>query len=471
MSPSRFSLYASLVLLMLAGVSFAQLGSTWVSLEDHVGPPDYAFGLNVSPDGQVYHVAVAGTFSSANRFVAVVDRLSRMVLARYPVGSYPEEIAYEVLPATPTQPPRVRKMFVTNSSSSSVSVLDSGGNALKTISLGTANYPYGIAMNPAGNLVGVTTKNDRIFLLDVPSLSVVRTLAVAGYHSRVAFLADGRMVFGSSVPVSGKTRVTATFMDPANPTGARVLELLPPSAGWPSIEDVALVNNGQEVWFPLMNADSTIRRVDTSTGVQVGSISLAGYFPSGKLHGIAASGEGLVIATSLGASENTVVLLKTAPAQVLTTLTLGIGQQPNDAVFTPDAREACVTMQFGLAGVHIVTGLPVPPFRLLASTLSPSRGGALQLTLRGAEGYSTSVIGLSITGNGPTQIVGYSFSLTLPIFPVWQGGHDIRGQAHPPAIQIPNQACLKGFRLYLQAFVQESGFKFRLSNPLTATIQ
>jgi len=472
MFPRRFFLRLPPVLLILAGAVSAQLGSVWVSLDDRVGPPDWAFGLNVAPDGQVYHVAVSGGLgSSNNRHLAVVDRVTRSVLARHPVGLYPLEVAYEVIPATPTQPPRARKIFVTNSTDGTVSVLDRSGKALKTIPLGSSSYPFGIAMDPTGARLAVTTKSERIFLIDVATLSVSQTLKVPGYHGRVVFLADGRMVFGSAVPSGGKTEVTATFMNPAQPAGARILQLMPPSTGWPSVEDVAIVNNGKEAWFPILGGDRTLRRVDTRTCTQVGSVSLAGLFPSGLLHGIASSGEGHVLATSLGSGEDVLALLRTSPPSLVSSIRLGFGQQANDAVFTPDAREACVTMQYGQAGVHILTGLPVPAFRLITDNATPSPGGRFCLKLRGAEGFSRSVVGLSITGSGPIQILGYTFNLSPPIVPIWLGPHDIRGRASLPAIQVPDVPTLKGLTLHLQAFVEERGLKFRVSNPLGVTVQ
>ena len=402
------------ILLVLAGAVSAQLGSVWISLDDHVGPPDWAFGLNVAPDGQVYHVAVSGGLGSAsnNRHLAVVDRASRSVIARHPVGLYPLEVAYEVIPATPTQPPLASKIFVTNSTDGTISVLDRSGKTLKTIPLGSSAYPFGIAMDPTGTRLAVTTKSEKIFLIDVATLSVSKTLKVPGYHGRVAFLADGRMVFGSAVPSDGKTEVTATFMDPANPAGARTLQLLPPAAGWPSVEDVALVNDGTEAWFPILSGDKTIRRVDTRTCTQVGSISLAGLFPSGFLHGIAASGEGLVLATSLGGGEDVLALLRTSLPGLVSSLRLGFGQQPNDVVFTPDAREACVTIQYGQAGVHILTGLPVPVFRLGTDNATPAPGGRFCLSLRGAESFSTVLLHFSQCRSGTlidvTEPGGYS---------------------------------------------------------------
>jgi hypothetical protein len=189
------------------------------------------------------------------------------------------------------------------------------------------------------------------------------------------------------------------------------------------------------------------------------------------LHGLGASGEGLVIATSVGNGHNHVVLLETSPARVLTTLRLAFGQQPNDVVFTPDGREACVTMQYGQPGAHLISGLPEPAFRLISDTLTPARGGRFQLSLRGAESYARSVVGLSVTGTGPTAIAGYTFRLSLPIVPLWIGPHDIRGRAGVPPIGVPDAPTLKGIALHLQAFVQERGFKFRVSNGLTLVVQ
>ena len=286
------------------------------------------------------------------------------------------------------------------------------------------------------------------------------------------FLADGRLLFGSAVPVGENTRVTATAMDPARPQAASVLELVQPVGGYPSCEDVALVQNGREAWFPILGADTTIRRVDTTTWQPVGTIPLAAYFPGGGLlHGLGASGEGLVLATSLGSGHNDVLLLDGATARVLTSIHLLQGQQPNDAVFTPDGREACVTMQYGQAGVYVITGLPQPAFRLLSDTLTPARGSTFQLTLRGAEHFALSVVGFSLTGTGPVQILGQTVSLSEPIVPFWAGPHDVAGRAVVPRFTVPNVPTLQGLTVHLQALAQERGFVFRVSNPLQLTIQ
>jgi len=471
-SLTRFLFLLGLGVLAPAPFVAAQPLTTWVSLDDHVGAPDYPFGLNVTPDGLFYHVAVAGSFASNNHRLAVIDRVGRSVVARYTVGRFPEEIAYQVIPGTPTTRPQAAKIFVTNSTDSTLSVLDPNGQWLKTIPLGSSDYPFGVAVDPAGKRLAVTTKNHRVFLVDIQSLQVTSTLSVPGYHGRVAFLADGRMTFGSSVPVNGKTQVVARFLDPDQPAAMKTTELVPPGAGYPGCEDVALVLDGREAWFPIYMGDTTIRRVDPGSGAQIGTIPLASYFPGGgMLHGLGASGEGLVFATSVGNGHNDIVLLDTSTPRVLTTLRLAFGEQPNDVVFTPDGREACATMQYRQAGAFIITNLPVPPFRLLADTLTPARGGRFQLTLRGAESYAYSVVGLSFTGTGPTRILGYTFALSEPIVPLWTGPHDIRGRAAAPPIVVPDAPTIAGLKVHLQAFVREKGLTFRVSNGLTLVVQ
>ncbi|MBN2490609.1 MAG: hypothetical protein JXQ29_07160 [Planctomycetes bacterium] len=476
MRPFLPRLCLPVVLLACAPAVPAQPGAYWVSLEDHVGAPDFAFGLNVTPDGAFYHVAIAGTLATNNNQVALIDRVSRSVLARYTVGRFPEEIAYEVLPATPTTPPTAAKIFVSNSSDGTVSVLDSNGALLKTIALGAWDYPYGLAVDVAGKRLAVTTKSltdPRVYLIDVASLQVVRALEIPSFHGRAAFLADGRLVFGTAIPVPNttQTRVAAVFVDPDQPSSQQTVELVAAVEGWPSSEDVAVVADGAEVWFSVRGPGAGIYRFDARTATPIGFLSLASVFPSGEIHGLGSSGEGLVLATSLGNFENHVALLETSPPRLLTTIALHMGQQPNDAIFTPDAREACVTVQWGQPGVHILTGLPEPAFQLTADSLTPARGGCFRLGLRGTTSFASSAVGLSIDGAGPVSILGQTVHLTPPIVPLWAGPHDVHGRASVPPISVPDVWTLRGLTLHLQALSQERGFRFRTSNPLTLVIQ
>jgi len=73
----RFPLsIALLAVVALGGPAYAQPQAHWVSLDDHLGAPDYPFGLNVTPDGAFYHVAIAGTFSSNGSSSLLRDRSS-----------------------------------------------------------------------------------------------------------------------------------------------------------------------------------------------------------------------------------------------------------------------------------------------------------------------------------------------------------------------------------------------------------
>ncbi len=458
----RFAAIAAFAALPLAAPSHAQLTSTWVSLDDQVGAPDHPFGLNVTPDGTQYHVAIAGSFSTPNNSVAVYDRSLRQLVGRYPVGLYPEEIAYTHGGGLA---PSVQSMFVTNSTDSTVSVLDASGNPVTTIPLGTSNYPFGIAVSTDQRRLAVTTKNGVVFAIDASAHTVLSTIAVPGFHGRAVFLPDGRVAFGMS---TFSQTVEAKILDLDKPGNAVTIPLYGPSSTFPSSEDVAVVADGRELWFPLMNGDRTIRRIDPVKGVQIGSIPLTGTFGGDAIHGIAASGEGHVLVTSL--TDDAIALLETQGGTVLSTLRFALGNQPNDAVFAPDGREACVTMQVNQAGVHVVTGLPEPRLRLLASANPAKLGTQLTMTLRGAEAYSSALVALSITGAGPTTILGQTIFLSAPIVPVWSGTNDARGRLVTGSIAVPAAPALHGLRVYAQALVQRRDRSHRASDPLTIVL-
>lgn len=458
----RLAAVAALAAFALAAPAHAQLTSTWVSLDDRTGAPDHPFGLNVTPDGTQYHVAIAGSFSSPNNGVAVYDRTLNQVTGRLPVGLFPEEIAYTYGGGIA---PTVQSMFVTNSTDSTVSVLDGNGTPVTTIPLGTSNFPFGIALSPDQRRLAVTTKNGVVFAVDAATHAVLSTISVPGFHGRAAFLPDGRVAFGMS---TFSQTVEAKILDLDKPASAVTIPLYGPSSTFPSSEDVAVVADGRELWFPILNGDRTIRRIDPGTGAQIGSIPLASAFAGDAIHGIAASGEGHVLVTSL--TDDAVALLETQGGTVVSTLRFALGNQPNDAVFTPDAREACVTMQVNQAGVHIVHGLPEPRLRLLASANPAKLGTQLSMTLRGAEAYSNALVAVSIAGAGPTTILGQTIFLSAPIVPVWSGTNDARGRLVTGSIGVPAAPVLHGLRVHAQALVVRSDRTHRASDPLTIVL-
>ncbi|MGB8899828.1 MAG: cytochrome D1 domain-containing protein, partial [Methylocella sp.] len=85
--------------------------------------------------------------------------------------------------------------YVTNSNSSTVSVIDTASNiVVATVAVGL--FPYGVAVTPDGKHVYVVNQGDRtVSVIDTASNTVVATVPVGSCPFAVAFTPDGKYAY------------------------------------------------------------------------------------------------------------------------------------------------------------------------------------------------------------------------------------------------------------------------------------
>ena len=90
-----------------------------IDLNDGMGPPDYAFGMKLSPDGTYLYVAVCGDFFGYNNRLVKIDTLSDSIVGEGVTGLYPEEIEFRLDGSG-----AIELIFVSNNQDHTVTVLD-----------------------------------------------------------------------------------------------------------------------------------------------------------------------------------------------------------------------------------------------------------------------------------------------------------------------------------------------------------
>lgn len=123
------------------------------------------------------------------------------VAATIPVGASPTGIAVS---------PLANRVFVANTASNSVSVIDTTSNTVVNV-IAVGSSPRGVAVSPDGSLVYVANSvSDTVSVISTASGAVVKTISVPGGPAGVTFNSAGNMVF-----VSSSTANTVTFIDVA----------------------------------------------------------------------------------------------------------------------------------------------------------------------------------------------------------------------------------------------------------------
>jgi YVTN family beta-propeller protein len=120
--------------------------------------------IAVSPNGRRVYVS-----NNSNQSVSVIDTGLEGVIATVPVGSIPEGLAID---------PSGARLYVANSGPNSVSVVDTATNAVtKTIDVGTT--PFGLAVRPDGARLFVANRQDgNVSVIDTGTNAVAKTIDV-----------------------------------------------------------------------------------------------------------------------------------------------------------------------------------------------------------------------------------------------------------------------------------------------------
>ncbi len=311
------------------------------------GPWSSAF----TPDGSELWVPLYGSgFGGENCQIARIDAQTRQLLGVTPVGLAPEEVVSG----------GTRYGYVTDSSSSTVSILSPTGQVLRTIdipfdpgSFFQTAFPFGLAVSPDQSevFVGTLDGSGDVFVIDVGSAALApsRTLHLGAERG------FARMLFAGQDLVLTATRYNPGFqgstaevilVNPDDPAGARttVLASSPDSSAFPSSQDVALLCENR-LFVAGFDMGANVYVLQAKSGELTGILPTQTSMPQGSFQSLGLSSRGLLCVADLGTHEVaffdawTEQWLGTVDASALP----GFNSQVNELTFSPDGSRLVAT--------------------------------------------------------------------------------------------------------------------------------
>jgi len=316
------------------------------------------FSIAYTPDGsRAYATLFGGLVGNGGCVVVRLDPQTLAVEASITSGESPEELAFVTWPDG-----SMRLGFVTDSSSSTVTVFDEFDQVVATIPIpfdpqatyATA-FPYGLAVSPDQSRVHVGTGDGQGFVhaIDVATLSLDAS-------ARIDLGADhgaGRMAFAGELLVIPATEYLPNFtgssakvcvVDPLQPGVVRSLVLGSNSTGvlFPSLQDVA-IDCGGRAWLAGFDLGPRVFVVDPSAAggpVLVRRVRTETSQSAGKFQGLGLSPDGILWVGDLYTAELSLIDVRRErwietidPGQLPVSLVA-----PNEIAFSPDGSRAAV---------------------------------------------------------------------------------------------------------------------------------
>lgn len=305
------------------------------------------FGIALSPDGQTVWVAT-GKYSDAGDFVTLIDVKTLETLAKkITVGQYPQEIAFAH---------RDSRAFVTNSTSSTISVVNTKTNELsQTVNL-PGGYPFGIAVSLDDKKVMVTTQGNLgvAMVLDnaASGLKLAGNVPIPGLAGRAAVIpaapAGSSMAGNMLIPsydMNTSGPPTLTLVDPAIPKVVKTLTL----RGSTSVPQAVVVSpDARFAYVTLFAAGSRSTQLLEAAGgvwvVDLQTFTTARVIETGDARSfgldITPDGKYLLVTNFV---RNEVVAIDTLTNKAVAKVS--VGQQPLSVTLSSDGKLAFIANQ------------------------------------------------------------------------------------------------------------------------------
>ncbi|MFI6495243.1 beta-propeller fold lactonase family protein [Streptomyces sp. NPDC050564] len=281
-------------------------------------------GVAVSPDGRRVYVT---NFSSDS--VSVIDTsTNRTVDNPIPVGDSPSGVAVS---------PDGRRVYVTNNDSASVSVIDATKNRTVGSPIPVGDTPEGVAVSRDGRVYVANGKSGSVSVIDpATNRTMGSPIPVGRFPSGVAISLDGRRVYVTSMkPASVSVIDTATNRTVGSPIP---VEKRPTG--------VAVSPDGHQVYVTNFSSDS-VSVIDTATNRTVGSPIPVEKRPTG----VVVSPDGHQVYVANGKSDS---VSEIDPATNHIADGIPVGNSPEGVAVSPAERQVYVANK-GSDSVSVIT--------------------------------------------------------------------------------------------------------------------
>jgi len=217
-------------------------------------------GIVITPDGTRLYVANSGSGT-----VSVIDTASNAVVATVPVSGPSIGIAINAA-GTRVYVPN----YESNQFGGGISVIDTASNSvIATVTSSAFDRPYGVAVDPSGNRVYVTNESSgSVSVIDALSNTVVATVAVLPFPHGIAVSPDGARVYVSGTVSDGQGAVA--IIDTLRNNFVRGL-VIPGSSPRSSPQGIAINPAGTRVYV----ASTPVTVIDTASDLVLTTVAVS----------------------------------------------------------------------------------------------------------------------------------------------------------------------------------------------------
>jgi YVTN family beta-propeller protein len=285
--------------------------------------PFKGFSYVLASSAQAKHFAYVTNSSSSS--VSVVDTASNTVVATIGVGNRPIGVAFT---------PNGSRVYVANSGSDSVSVIDTATNTV-IANVAVGSFPQGLAITPNGSHVYVVdTNSNSLSVIETRTNTVIATVEVGMGPEGIAITPDGARVYVANFG-SGAVSVIDTATNTVVATIALVNSF-----------GVAITPDGSHAYVTNL-LSSSVSVIDTATNTVIATIKNV-FQPVS----VAITPDGTrAYVTNSSATFGSVSAIDTATNTVVATV--GVGPDTQGLAITPDGTRVYVA-SFGANSVFVI---------------------------------------------------------------------------------------------------------------------
>jgi len=351
-------------------VAFNQIGVSYEGLVQTVAVGKGPNSVAVSQDGTKVYVANSGSNS-----VSVIDTASGFIAATIGVGSAPYGVAAS---------PDGSSVYVANSSSNTVSVINVATNTVTGTIGGVGEQPEFLAVSPDGTRVYTGNySSNSVSVIDTATNTVADTILVGAGPQGIAVSPDGTRAY---VACTGSPAAAVLVIDTAK---NRVIGKI---AVGSSPVGVAVSPDGTRVYVAASR--QTVEVIDTATNTVTSEIAIPGSdtsyaYPSG----VTFSPDGNYVYVT-GSGTNTVSVINAATNVITDTIAIPcdgcqfplLGRGPTGLAVSSDGSRVYVA-DFAAASVSVLGGVTTGTIGdegVAAYTVTMSGGSASCVAKSGA---------------------------------------------------------------------------------------